>query len=173
MEASLKRSEAGDKITILEKEIEQEVLKSSSLTEQLAVIRGQMEGLTQDLASKETQISAMNSSHLAREKLLKEDLEVLNSSKDQLQTRLAVTEDKLSAATLALTQAKQEVQSHKSKVAEAQLRLEECQEEHSSLIAKMKMGHVDQVARINCDVDRYRKEARGTVVTHRLGRKKS
>ena len=161
MEASLRSSEAGDKMSILEKEIEQEVLKSSSLTEQLTVIRGQMECMTQDLASKETQISAMNSSHLAREKLLKEDIEVMNLSKDQLQTRLAVTEDKLAAATMALSQAKQEVQSHKSTVAEAQLRLEECQEEHSSAIAKMKMSHVDQVARINCDVDRYRKEARG------------
>ena len=76
--------------------------------------------------------------------------------------RLRVTEDKLSTASVALADTRNEIESHKNAVAGLQQTLAETREDNSSAIAKLKMSHVDQMARLNCDVDRYSREARGT-----------
>ena len=75
-----------------------------------------------------------------------------------------VTEGKLSTASVAVVDMRNELESHKNAVAGLQQALAETQEANSSAIAKLKMSHVDQMARVNCDVDRYRREARGMCI---------
>ena len=76
-------------------------------------------------------------------------------------TRLVLTEEKLSQESMVSNKCRAEINSLKEVLIGEKEKFVESVDQYEAMVSKLKLSHVDQVARMNCDIDRYAREARG------------